>query len=168
MSAFFESFGVNWISLVWYVVLFGLVLFLLRRYAFGPILGAIDNRQRSINEALDDAEKAVASVKESHERAEKILWDASAEAQEIIRNAERVGNDLQEQARKVAKAEADALIAKARTEIERERTAAVLEIRRHTVDLALTAATRVIGENLDDERNRKLAEEAIQQAELRA
>jgi F-type H+-transporting ATPase subunit b len=166
MSAFFESFGVNWISLVWYVVLFGLVLFLLRRFAFGPILGAIDNRQRSINEALDDAEKAVASVTESHERAEKILWDASAEAQDIIRNAERVGNDLQEQARQVARAEADSLIAKARTEIERERTAAVQEIRRHTVDLALTAATQIIGENLDDERNRKLAEEAIQKAEL--
>ena len=168
MSAFFESFGVNWISLVWYLVLFVLVLFLLRRYAFGPILGAIDERQRSINESLDDAEKAARSVKESQEKAEKILWDASAEAQEIIRNGEKVGRDLQDRARETARAEADALIAKARTEIERERLAAIQDIRHQAVDLALVAASRVIETNLSSEQNQKLAEEAIMHAELRA
>jgi F-type H+-transporting ATPase subunit b len=168
MSAFFDSFGVNWISLVWYLILFALVLFLLRRYAFGPILGSIEERQRGINQSLDDAEKAAASVKESHERAEKILWDASAEAQEIIRNAEKVGNDLQDRARETARAEADALIAKARTEIERERLAAIQDVRRQAVDLALVAAGRVIEANLTSEQNEKLAEEAIAHAELRA
>ncbi len=168
MSAFFESFGVNWISLVWYLVLFVLVMFLLRRYAFGPILGLIDERQRSINESLDDAEKAARSVKESQEKAEKILWDASAEAQEIIRNGEKVGRDLQDRARETARAEGDALIAKARTEIERERLAAIQDIRHQAVDLALVAASRVIETNLSSEQNQKLAEEAIMHADLRA
>jgi F-type H+-transporting ATPase subunit b len=168
MSAFFESFGVNWISLVWYLVLFVLVMFLLRRYAFGPILGLIDERQRSINESLDDAEKAARSVKESQEKAEKILWDASAEAQEIIRNGEKVGRDLQDRARETARAEGDALIAKARTEIERERLAAIQDIRHQAVDLALVAASRVIETNLSSEQNQKLAEAAIMHADLRA
>jgi F-type H+-transporting ATPase subunit b len=168
MSAFFESFGVNWISLVWYLVLFVLVVFLLRRYAFGPILGLIDERQRSINESLDDAEKAARSVKESQEKAEKILWDASAEAQEIIRNGEKVGRDLQDRARETARAEGDALIAKAHTEIERERLAAIQDIRHQAVDLALVAASRVIETNLSSEQNQKLAEEAIMHADLRA
>jgi F-type H+-transporting ATPase subunit b len=168
MSAFFESFGVNWISLVWYLVLFVLVMFLLRRYAFGPILGLIDERQRSINESLDDAEKAARSVKESQEKAEKILWDASAEAQEIIRNGEKVGRDLEDRARETARAEGDALIAKARTEIERERLAAIQDIRHQAVDLALVAASRVIETNLSSEQNQKLAEAAIMHADLRA
>jgi F-type H+-transporting ATPase subunit b len=168
MQAFFDSFGVNYISLIWYIVLFVLVLLLLRRYAFGPILGTIEERQRSINQSLDDAEEAAKSVKTSQERAEKILWDASTEAQEIIRNAEKVGQDLQDRAREIAKAEADAQIAKAKVEIERERLAAIQDIRRNAVDLALFAASHVIEKNLTDDDNVRLATEAIQQAELRA
>ena len=168
MSAFFDSFGVNYISLIWYLVLFILVVLLLRRYAFGPILGAIDERQRGINENLDEAEKAARSVKESQDKAEKILWDASAEAQEIIRNAEKVGQDLQDRARDTAKALHEAEVAKARTEIERERLAAIQDIRKTSVDLALYAAGHLIEKNLDSADNMRLAEEAITQAELRA
>jgi F-type H+-transporting ATPase subunit b len=168
MQAFFDSFGVNYISLIWYLVLFGLVLWLLSRYAFKPILRTIEERQRGINQALDEAEDATKSIRQSQEKAEKILWDASAEAQEIIRRAEKVGQDIQDRAREVARAESDAQLAKAKVEIERERLAAIQDIRRTAVDLALFAAGHVIEKNLDTADNMKLAEEAIQQAELRA
>ncbi|HEV3233082.1 MAG TPA: F0F1 ATP synthase subunit B [Candidatus Dormibacteraeota bacterium] len=168
MQAFFDSFGVNYISLIWYLVLFGLVLWLLSRYAFKPILRTIEERQRSINQALDEAEDAAKSISQSQDKAEKILWDASAEAQEIIRRAEKVGEDIQDRAREVARAETDAQLAKAKVEIDRERLAAIQDIRRTAVDLALFAAGHVIEKNLDSADNMKLAEEAIQQAELRA
>ena len=168
MSVFFDSFGVNWLSLAWYAILFFAVFYLLRRYAFGPVTTMIDKRQADINQALDEAQAALESVKKNREKAELILWNASQEAQEMVRRAERAANDLQSDARREAKVQQDAMIAKARTEIEQERLAAIADIRKQVVDLALVAAGTVIRENLDAEKNRRLAEQTIQQADLRA
>lgn len=168
MSVFFESFGINILSLVWYLVLFGAILYLLRRYAFGPITGMIDKRQAEINRALDEAQEAVASVKRSRERSEEILAEASAHAQEIVRRAERAVGEMHEDARREARVQADVIVAKARTEIDRERQAAIADIREQVVDLALVAAARVLGENIDGARNRALIEQTVAQAELRA
>lgn len=168
MSVFFDSFGVNVLSLIWYLILFGAVLYLLRRFAFGRVIGAIEQRQATINQSLDEAQEALASVKKNREKAELILWNASQEAQEMVRRAERASNDIQSDARREAKIQQEAMIAKARTEIAQERLAAIAEIRRQVVDLALVAAGTVIKENLSAEKNRLLAEQAIQQADLRA
>jgi F-type H+-transporting ATPase subunit b len=168
LSVFFDSFGVNWLSLAWYAILFFAVFYLLRRYAFGPVTAMIDKRQAEINQALDEAQDALATVKKNREKAELILWNASQEAQEMVRRAERAANDIQSDARREAKVQQDVMIAKARTEIEQERLAAIADIRRQVVDLALVAAGTVIRENLDADKNRRLAEQTIQQADLRA
>jgi F-type H+-transporting ATPase subunit b len=168
MSTFFTSFGVNAISLAFYLLMFALVLLALRRWAFGPILRTIQSRQDKINESLDQAEDALKLVKANRERAEKLIWEAGTEAREIISRAERTAVEIHEDARKEARLEADLIVTKARQEIERERQAAVNELRRLTVDLALTAASRVIGESLSDDKSRQLAEEAVRQAELRS
>jgi F-type H+-transporting ATPase subunit b len=168
MSTFFNSFGVNILSLVYYLVLFGIVLYLLRRYAFAVILKTIDARQDKINQSLDEAQEAAASVKANQAKAEKTIDDAAAEAREIITRAERLATEIHEDARKEAKVQAELIVVKAREEIDRERQSAVNELRRHAVDLALTAASRVIGESLSDDKSRQLAEDAVQKAELRA
>jgi F-type H+-transporting ATPase subunit b len=168
LSVFFDSFGVNWLSLAWYAILFFAVFYLLRRYAFGPVTTMIDKRQADINHALDEAQEALASVKKNRDKAELILWNASQEAQEMVRRAERAANDIQSDARREAKLQQDVMIAKARTEIEQERLAAIADIRKQVVDLALVAAGTVIRENLDADKNRRLAEQTIQQADLRA
>jgi F-type H+-transporting ATPase subunit b len=168
MSTFFSSFGVNVLSLVYYLLLFGIVLYLLRRYAFGVILRTIDARQDKINKSLDEAQEAAASVKTSQAKAEKTIEQAAAEAREIINRAERLATEIHEDARKEAKTQAELIVVKAREEIDRERQSAVNDLRRAAVDLALAAASRVIGENLSDDKSRQLAEEAVQQAELRA
>ncbi|MFN2463341.1 MAG: F0F1 ATP synthase subunit B [Candidatus Dormibacteria bacterium] len=168
MQVFFDSFGINVLSLIWYLLLFGAVLYLLRRFAFGPVVGMIDARQAEVNRSLDEAQEALASVKANREKAEKILWEAGQEAQEIVRRAERVANDIQVDARREAKVQQDVMIAKARTEIQQERSQAVAEIKAQVVDLALVAAGAVLSENLDAAKNRQLAEQTIQQADLRA
>jgi F-type H+-transporting ATPase subunit b len=168
LQVFFDSFGINGLSLIWYLLLFGAVLYLLRRFAFGRVVGMIDARQAEINHALDEAQEAVASVKVNRDRAEKLLWEAGQEAQEIVRRAEKIANDLQSDARREARIQQDAMIAKARTEIEQERMQAIADIKRQVVDLALVAAGTVLRETLDVEKNRRLAEQTIQQAELRA
>jgi F-type H+-transporting ATPase subunit b len=168
VSTFFNSFGVNVLSLLYYLLLFGIVLYLLRRYAFSVILRTIDARQDKINKSLDEAQEAAASVKTSQAKAEKTIDEAAAEAREIITRAERLAAEIHEDARKEAKVEAELIVVKAREEIDRERQAAVNDLRAAAVDLALAAAGRVIGENLSDDRSRQLAEAAVKQAELRA
>jgi F-type H+-transporting ATPase subunit b len=168
MSTFFNSFGVNLPSLLFYLFFFGTILWILRRYFFKPILGTIESRQQKINQSLDQAQEALASVKANRQKAEKLLDEASAEAREIINRAERLAADIHDDARREAKIEADLMVTKARVEIDRERDAAIKELRREAVDLALVAASRVIRENLSDDRSRELAEEAVKQAELLA
>jgi F-type H+-transporting ATPase subunit b len=168
MSTFFNSFGVNVVSLVFYLALFALVLFLLSRFAFKPVLGAIEDRQRKIDESLDAAQTAAGSVEENRRKAEESLREASAQAQEILSRANKAAAEVREQATADAKAQADAIVEKARAEIERERSAAVAELRAQVVDLALLAAGKVIEANLDDERNRRLVQETIQQAQIAA
>jgi F-type H+-transporting ATPase subunit b len=166
MSTFFTSFGVNLPSLLFYLLFFGVILWILRRYLFKPVLGTIESRQQKINQSLDEAQEALSSVKANRLKAEKLLDEASAEAREIINRAERLAADIHEDARHEAKIEADLMVTRARVEIDREREAAIKDLRREAVDLALVAASRVIGENLSDDRSRQLAEEAVKQAEL--
>lgn len=166
--AFFTSFDVNVVSLIFYLVLFGIVLYGIQRFLFQRVLRLIDARQAKINQSLDEAQVAVASVKANQAKAEKTIDEAAAEAREIINRAERLATEVHEDARKEAKVQAEVIVVKAREEIARERQAAVNELRRQAVDLALSAASRVIGENLSDDKSRQLAEEAVKQAELRA
>src|SRR5258708_1684903 len=168
MSTFFSSFGVNVLSLVYYLLLFGIVLYLLRRFAFGAILRTIDARQDKINRSLDEAQEAVASVKANQEKAEKTIDEAAAEAREIITRAERLASEIHEDARKEAKVQADVIVVKAREEIDRERQAAINDLRAQAVDLPIMAARRPTRDSLSDDRSRQLAEDAVRRAELRA
>jgi F-type H+-transporting ATPase subunit b len=168
MASFFQTFGVNVQYLVWYLVIFLALLWVLNRFAFKPLLRTISERQEEINRSLDAAEEAAASVKSSQQKAEKTIDAAAAEAREIINRAERLATEIHEDARKEAKVEAELIVVKAREEIDRERQAAVNDLRGAAVDLALAAAGRVIGESLSDDRSRQLAEAAVKQAELRA
>src|SRR5258708_23789882 len=168
MASFFETFGVNVQYLVWYLVIFLGLVWGLERYAFGPLMKTIKERQEEINKSLDAGEEAVASVKANQEKAEKTIDEAAAEAREIITRAERLASEIHEDARKEAKVQAEVIVVKAREEIDRERQAAINDLRAQAVDLAILAASRVIGESLSDDRSKQLAEEAGRRAELRA
>src|ERR1700682_6730467 len=106
MSFFFASFGVNGISLAFYLLMFLLVLLALRRWACGPIIRTTQSRQDKINDSLDQAEDALKLVKANREKAEKLIWEAGTEAREIISRAERTAVEIHEDARKDARLEA--------------------------------------------------------------
>src|ERR1700730_12463227 len=114
MSTFFTSFGVNLPSLLFYLFFFAVILWILRRYLFKPLLGTIESRQQKINQILDEARGALDSVKATREKAEKLLDEASGEAREIINRAERLAADIHDVSRREAKVEADLLVTKGR------------------------------------------------------
>ena len=144
--------------MVWTLVIFVILVFILSKYAFGPITASVEARERAL-------EEAIASAKRDREEAARLLAEHRAalaashgEAQKIIADArvaaERVRAELVEQAH----AEQASLLARARQEIESEKARAIAELRREAVDLAIAGASKVIEKNLDQESNRKLVE----------
>jgi F-type H+-transporting ATPase subunit b len=142
----------------WTLVVFAILVLILGKYAWGPILAAVDAREKGIQTALDEAaernqeaEKLLANYKEN-------LADARRQANELLAEGKTAGESIRMEIEEKARGEAQSIIERARAEIERERDAAIAEIRRESVDLALAAATRLVQENLDQEKDRVLVE----------
>ena len=142
----------------WTIVIFALLLVILSRFAFKPMLAAVEARERSLQDAIDAA-------KRDREEAEKVLAEhraqlekARSEAQKLIADgratAEKLRNDLLEQ----TKAQQQEMLDRARLEIETEKVNAIAALRREAVDLAIAGAGKVIERNLDNDSNRKLVE----------
>ncbi|MBA2563976.1 MAG: F0F1 ATP synthase subunit B [Gemmatimonadetes bacterium] len=150
---------------IWTILTFVVVLLVLRKFAWKPILDGMEARERGIRELIDNAEAARAEADQLLAQYRQQLADARVETQRIVAEgktaAERVRQDTVERAR----SEAEAIVARAHTEIDLERRKALAEIREAAVDLALGAAGRVIGESLDEERHRRIAEGYLQEIE---
>jgi F-type H+-transporting ATPase subunit b len=147
----------------WTVVIFLVLLFILGKFAYPPILGYAAAREKRIQESLDEAqhqrEEALRLLEE--QRAE--LVRARLEAQGFIAEgkqaAERIRQDMLEQARK----EQEDILARAREEIGRERDQTIEALRREAVDLSLAAASKLIGQKLDAENDRRIVREYLSQ-----
>lgn len=144
--------------MVWTLVIFVLLMFVLSKFAFVPLTEAVEKRERSLQDAIDaaraDREAAAtllaqyrANLDASRGEAQKIIADARAAA-------ERVRAELMEHAH----AEQARLLERTRQEIESEKAAALAELRREAVELAIAGASRVIEKNLDQPSNRQLVE----------
>lgn len=142
----------------WTLVVFGILVFILGKYAWGPILAAVDAREKGIQSALDEAadrnEEASKLLAEHKEQ----LADARRQANELLAEGKAAGDNVRKEIEEKARAEGQAIIERARVEIQRERDAAIAELRKESVDLALAAATRLMQENLDQEKDRALVE----------
>lgn len=143
---------------VWTLVVFDILVFILGKYAWGPILGAVEAREKGIQTALDEAadrnEEAAKLLAEHKEQ----LADARRQANELIAEGKAVGETVRKEIEEKARAEAQSIVERARAEIERERDAAIAELRREAVDLALAAASRLMQENLNQDKDRAIVE----------
>lgn len=147
--------------MIWTLLIFGLLFLVLRRYAFPPILGAVEARERALEEAIEGAKRdrdAAAQVLAQHQAA----LDASrAEAQQLLAQAHTAAERMRADALEQTRLQQEELLARARREIDADRLRAIADLRREAVDLALAGATKVIGRNLDDAGNRRLVEEFL-------
>jgi len=149
----------------WTVVIFLLLLGVLTRWAFPPILGYAAAREKRIQDSLDDAKRTRDEAASLLAQQREELAAAKLEAQTVIADAkvaaERVRSDLLDRAR----GEQEALLVRAKQEIDRERERAVESIRREAVDLALAAAGKLIDQRLDAAADRKLVTDFLGRAE---
>jgi F-type H+-transporting ATPase subunit b len=152
-------------SLIAEVIAFLIMLAILSRWVYPPIVRAAEARQRQVAEQLEAAEKARQEAEARLRDAEERLAEARSQAQEIITGASRSGEQLRSELREKADEEARRLTEKARQDIEAERQRAVDSVRGEVAGLVVAATEKVIGESLDGERHRRLIDSAIAEVE---
>jgi F-type H+-transporting ATPase subunit b len=143
---------------VWTLIVFFGLLLILSKYAWGPILSAVEAREKGIQASLDEAaarNEAAAGLLEQHRQQ---LADARRQANELIAEGKAAGDRVRKDIEEKARSEGQAIVERARAEIERERDAALEMLRKESVDLALAAASRLMGENLDQAKDREFVE----------
>jgi len=155
-------FTINFGLIFWTLIVFGILLVLLWRFAYPAILKSVEERERRIQKQLEDAERANAEALRLLEEHKKQLAAARTEAQDILAKAKTVSQKEREALLAKAREEYEALLSRARKDIETEKEKAVLELRRAAVELSIAAASRVIEANLDTEANRRLVTEFLE------
>lgn len=149
--------------MIWTIISFVILLFILKKLAWTPILAALDEREKFIKDGIEAARKAREDAERSEEEYRKMIAEAQAEAQAVIakarQDAETIGNQLKTK----YKAEAESLLDKARKQIDLESQAAVNEIRNEVANLAISGAEKVIGKALDSEDHRRLIIEGLEE-----
>jgi len=157
-----SPFDINGGVIIWTVVIFLFLLALLWRWGYPALLRMVEERERRIQKQLEDAERANAEAQRLLEEHKKQIAAARNEAQDILAKAKAVSE--KERATLLAKAreEYDALLNRARKDIDAEKEKAIQALRREAVELSIAAASRVIEANLDTDANRKLVTEFLE------
>jgi F-type H+-transporting ATPase subunit b len=155
-------FTINPGLIIWTLVVFGILLVLLWRFAYPAILKSVEERERRIQKQLEDAERANAEAQRLLEEHKKQIAAAHNQAQEILAKAKSVSQKERETLLAKAREEYDALLSRARKDIDAEKEKAIQALRREAVELSIAAASRVIEANLDTEANRKLVTEFLE------
>lgn len=135
----------------WQSLVFLLLIFLLRKYAWKPILNAVNEREQSIEGALKAAEKARQEMESLQASNEAILKEAREERERILKEARDMKNNIVAEAKETAAAEADKTVAAAKAAIEAEKAAAVAELKNQAAVLSIEVAEKVLGRELSAE-----------------
>lgn len=151
--------------LFWMLVAFGIVFFILSKYAFPAITSFIDERKRFIDEALKNAKEANAKLADINAEGEAILKAARDEQARILREVGVAREQLMKEAREKAQLEGEKILAEARRVIEQEKERALDEIRNNVAELSLDIAEKVLRRELSDEAaSRAYTEELVEEA----
>ena len=148
---------------IWTIATFLLLLFLLSRFAWRPLLQALENRQQMIQKSLSDADQAKQELEQVQQESNRIVAKARADADAIVANSRADAAKLQEELRGKARAEADVIIKNAELQIQQQTDRSLSQIREEAVDLSLMIASKLIQRNLSKEDNDALIENALKQ-----
>ncbi len=137
----------------WMVISFSIVLFILRKYAWKPILDSLKSREDSISEALESAERAKDEMAKLKADNEKIMQEAKADREVLLKEAAEVKTKIIADAKKQAEFEADKIIKSAKAQIQNEKTSAIEEMKQQIVDISVVIAEKILKKNLEEDSN---------------
>ena len=154
--------------MIWTLIAFGVTFFVLKRYAFGPIQSMIDERRRTIREALDEADRARVEARGLLEEHRKLVASARHDAEEILAEARRIAESMRERVKEETEAERQRRLEEVRKQIEAETQRALDAIRREVAVLTLEATAKVTGKVLTGDDHKRLIEDAIRDLDFSA
>ena len=166
------SFAADWFNqwflpdpglFIWTVITFLIVLAILRWKAWGPLMETLDARAKQIEDSLSKAEKVTTEAEQQAEKNETILNAARKEAQNIVTKAKEAGDKLKNKLESDGKEQYEEMLEKAIEQIDTEKQKALNDIKNTVVDIAISASEKVIKRNLNNEDNKKLIEETVDQ-----
>ena len=148
-------------TIFWMLIIFGIVLFILKKFAWTPILNALKEREQSISDALNSAENArreVAGLKASNDL---ILAEARKEKDQILKEAREIKDKIVADARSQAQVEAQKGIENARLQINAEKTAAINDIKKQVAELSVSIAEKIIRKQLENSKDQQILVEDL-------
>jgi F-type H+-transporting ATPase subunit b len=149
-------------TLLWgTLVVFALFAWILGRFAWGPLLKIVDDREKTIREQVDAAQLAAAEAKDLLAQHQEMLKGAGREREEILQKATKEADALRADLVGKARAEAEQAVARAKEQIGREKEQAIAELRAQVADIAVEAASRIVKSSLTEEAQRKLVDDYI-------
>jgi F-type H+-transporting ATPase subunit b len=164
MGDLFGSLGINPATLLAQVINVVILFGLLYLVAYKPIMRMMDERSNKIKESMENTEYIRQQAERAEEEAAKRIEMAAREGQEAIARAVHTGEEVRQEAQQKAKGEAEAMIARARVEIQRERDEAVEQLRREFADITIEAAGKVIDRTLDKKAHRDIIDKVLKES----
>ena len=147
--------------MIWTVVCFLLTLFVLKRYAFGPIQHMLDERRDRIRRSIEEAENARTEARKLLEEHRALIGQARGQAEQILAEARKVADSQRQRVKEETEADRQRRLEETKRQIEAETHRALEQIRAEVAELTLVATTKVTGKVLDDADHRRLIEDAI-------
>jgi F-type H+-transporting ATPase subunit b len=163
-----EALGLDPISILFHAINFLILLFLLQRFLFKPVLGMLDQRANTIRESVEAADRMRQETARADQERLEALREARRQAEEIVTRATHEGDRLVSEARQRAQQEAQTILERAQQEATAERQQAMSELRAQVADLAVLAAGRVIGRSLTTADHGALVLDFLSETEGRA
>ena len=152
----------------WQTLLFLILLFLLKKYAWKPILDALNSREEGIKNALDEADKARQEMVELKSSNEQIVKEARAERDAMLKEARSMKENMITEAKDEAKDQASKIIEQAKATIENEKLAAITELRNQVAELSIGIAEKIIKDELSQkDKQVELIEKMLKEAKLK-
>jgi F-type H+-transporting ATPase subunit b len=148
---------------IWTIATFLVLLFLLAKFAWKPLLQALDSRQASIQKSLDDADQAKRELERLQQQSEQIILQARVTAESIVEQSRSDAENVREELKLKAKEEAESILRNAQRQIETQTRQAVRDIRNEVADMAVLIASKVLERNVSKEDNDRLIDEALKQ-----
>ncbi len=158
--------GINLPTLLAQIVNVVILLVVLYFVAYKPVMRMLDERSRRIKDSMEQADAIREQAARTEEEVKRQLAAASKEGQERIDKSVKAGEEIREKARQSARQEAEALVARARDEIKRERDEAISELRKEVADLTIAAAEKVIDRSLDKKAHRDLIDKVLEESDV--
>jgi F-type H+-transporting ATPase subunit b len=163
LSKVAEQFGVSWANLIAQVLLFAIVYWVLKRFAFKPVIAMLEERRRRIEEGQLNAENIKKQLAAAQAKYEEILAKANAESQRLLEEVRASGDRLAEQKRQEAIAAAEQVTIKAQEAMALERDRVMAEMKRELGRLVVDTTTRVTGKVLTPEDHQRISEETARE-----